>query len=157
VAAGGGRVVLLVARPGFVGFEVYNESTTNLYKTIKNAYLSDMPMIGPLSINRSPATGLLYVEQPAIPASSGHAGGTLASYDPVTDQTVTYGVLASAPIGGYSSAVGVPLSKQTAFKSFVLQGVLGNSIVATGSKKYSFTLGQANSLNELTSKVQLND
>ena len=157
MAAGGGRIVLFVIRSGFAGFEVYNESTTNLHKTIQNAYLSGTPMTGGLSINRSPDTGLLYVAQPAIPASSGHAGGTLASYDPVTDQTVTYGVLASAPIGGSSSAVGVPLSNNSAFKSFVMQGVLGNGVVATGNKKYSLTLGQANSLNELTSKVQLND
>lgn len=157
VAAGGGRIVVYAVRSGFAGFEVYDESTTNLYKTIPNAFVSGMPTTGALSINRSPATGLVYVAQSAIPASGGHAGGTLASYDPVTDQTVTYGVLASAPIGGYSSAVGIPLFNKTAFKSFVLQGVLGNDVVATGSKKYSFTFGQANSLNELTSKVQLND
>ena len=157
VASGSGRIVLFVARSGFSGFEVYNEATTNLYKTIQNAYLSGTVMTGDLSINRSPSTALVYVVQPRIPASSAHAGGTLASYDPVTDRVVSYGVLASAPIGGHSSAVGVPLSNQTAFKSFVLQGLLGNAVVATGNKKYSFTFGQANSLNELTSKVQLND
>lgn len=157
VSAGGGRIVFYSVRTGFSGFEVYNESTGNLYQSIPNAYLSGFAGTGPLSIKKSRSVGVVYVQQPSVPAAGGHAGGTLSSYDPVIDQVITYGVLAQAPIGGYSSAVGVPLSNQTAFKSWVLQGFSGNDVFAAGSKKYSFTFGQANSLNELVSKVQLND
>lgn len=158
-AAGTGYFMNYVAKNGYAGIDIYKESSpSTVHKSIGPAYLVASMLSGALNINRSPESTVLYVKQASLTSSSSHAGGQLASYDPVIDQEVVYGTLPAAPIGGQSKAVGVPFGGKLKFQSYALQGVDGTtSIVSSGARKFTFEMGKANSLTELTGRVQLND
>ncbi len=157
-ASGSGRMIVYSVTSGYAAIEVFNENNSSKpYKTINNAYINGSIPTGTFSINRSPSTAVLYVKVPTYPASKGHAGGVLASYDPVSDKEIEYGTLPSEVMAGAQISIGIPSSNKTAFKSFALQSLNGEIPLSAGARKFSFQFGVENSLTELKNRVQLND
>lgn len=158
IAAGNGRIVLHVKGDNHSKLEIYEENNLSQpLKAIEHIDVINVAPDGNLSINRTPSQAVIYVKQQSYPFSAGHSGGVLASYHPESDKEIVYGTLPSGSIGGSQFSSGLPSLNKSPFKSFVLQGKSGQLSVKSGAKKFSFSLGSANSLVELKSRVQLND